>query len=188
MAALKGTCSINLRKQIEARNPSGSLYAPRACFKETQRALQVRAIKGVFKNQKPECTSSDTRRRWDVLMNRKFIVAVLLVVAAPVYAQAQNPRVSKGDAQKVGTIISGDKIKTQAYCDIQKLAEQVAEANEKKDSEKVNRLFDKIETLEKSLGPEYVALINGIQDIAENDELRAEFLSAFGALARLCTR
>jgi hypothetical protein len=97
MAALKGTCSINLRKQIEARNPSGSLYAPRACFKETQRALQVRAIKGVFKNQKPECTSSDTRRRWDVLMNRKFIVAVLLVVAVPVYAQAQNPRVSKGD-------------------------------------------------------------------------------------------
>ena len=30
-------------------------------------------------------------------MNRKFIVAVLLVVAVPVYAQAQNPRVSKGD-------------------------------------------------------------------------------------------
>jgi hypothetical protein len=109
-------------------------------------------------------------------MNRKFIVAILLVVAVPVYAQAQNPRVSKGDAEKVGTIISGDKIKTQAYCDIQKLAEQVAEANEKKDSEKVNQLFDKIETLEKSLGPEYVALINGVQDIAENDELRAEFL------------
>jgi hypothetical protein len=121
-------------------------------------------------------------------MNRKFIVAVLLVVAVPAVAQAQKPWVSKGDAQKVGTIISGDKIKTQAYCDIQKLAEQVAEANEKKDSEKVNQLFDKIETLERSLGPEYVALMNGIQDIAENDELRAEFLSAFGTLARLCTR
>jgi hypothetical protein len=111
-------------------------------------------------------------------MNRKFIVAVLLVVAAPVYAQAQNPRVSKGDAQKVGTIISGDKIKTQAYCDIQKLAEQVAEANEKK--QRKGQPIDKIE--------KYVALINGIQDIADNDELRAEFLSAFGALARLCTR
>jgi hypothetical protein len=78
------------------------------------------------------------------ISNRKFIVAVLLVVAVPVYAQAQNPRVSKGDAQKVGTIISGDKIKTQAYCNIQKLAEQVAVANEKKNSEKVNQLFDKI--------------------------------------------
>ena len=121
-------------------------------------------------------------------MNRKFIVAILLVAAVPVYAYAQNPRVSKGDGQKVVTIVSGDEAKTQTFCSIHKLAEQVAEANEKKDSEKVNQLFDKIETLEKSLGPEYVALITGIQDIAENDELRAEFLSAFGALARLCTR
>jgi hypothetical protein len=58
MAALKGTCSINLRKQIEARNPSGSLYAPRACFKETQRALQVRAIKGVLKIKNPNAPAA----------------------------------------------------------------------------------------------------------------------------------
>jgi hypothetical protein len=31
-------------------------------------------------------------------------------------------------------------------------------------------------------------LINRVPEIAENDQLRAEFLSAFGALARLCTR
>jgi hypothetical protein len=43
-------------------------------------------------------------------MNRQFIVAILLVVAAPVYAHAQNLRV--GDAQKVVTIISSDRIKT----------------------------------------------------------------------------
>jgi hypothetical protein len=30
------------------------------------------------------------------------------------------------------------------------------------------------------IGPEYVALIDGVQDIAENDQLGAEFLSAFG--------
>src|SRR5512132_1170989 len=120
-------------------------------------------------------------------MNRKFIVAILLVAAVPVYAQAQNPKVSKGDAQKVVTIISGDKIKTGAYCDIHKLAKQVAEANEKKDREKVDQLLAEIETLEKTLGPEYVALIKGIQDIAENEQLRAEFSSAFEALVRLCT-
>jgi hypothetical protein len=48
--------------------------------------------------------------------------------------------------------------------------------------------LEEIETLEKTLGPEYVALIEGIQDIAENEQLRAEFSSAFGALVRLCTR
>ena len=124
-------------------------------------------------------------------MNVKLVVAILLLPVVPVCAQAQSPsppKVNKGDAQKVVTIISGDKIKTGAYCDIHKLAKQVAEANEKKDREKVNQLLAEIETLEKTLGPEYVALIKGIQDIAENEQLRAEFLSAFGALARLCTR
>jgi hypothetical protein len=42
-------------------------------------------------------------------MNRKFIVAILLIAAVPAFAQAQKPRVTKDDAQKVVTIISGDK-------------------------------------------------------------------------------
>src|SRR5262245_48049559 len=126
-----------------------------------------------------------------VRMNLKVVVAVLLIAVVPVYAQAQSPsapKVKKGDAQKVVTIISGDKVKTETYCDIQKLAEQMAEAHEKKDSKTVIGLFQKIEALEKILGPEYAALIDGVQDIAENDQLRAELLSAFEALARLCTR
>jgi hypothetical protein len=40
----------------------------------------------------------------------------------------------QGDAQKVVTIISTDKAKTQTYCDIHKLSEQIAEANEKKEN------------------------------------------------------
>ena len=83
-----------------------------------------------------------------------FIVAVLLIAAVPVCAQAQNPsaaKVSKGDAQKVATIISGDKAKTQAYCDMQKLALQIEEAHKKKDSKTINELSQKIETLEKTL-------------------------------------
>jgi hypothetical protein len=64
----------------------------------------------------------------DLPVSVKIFVAILLIAAVPAYAQAQSrstPKVTKGDAQKVMTIISGDKIKTQAYCDIQKLAEQV---------------------------------------------------------------
>ena len=124
-------------------------------------------------------------------MNLKVIVAVLLIAVMSVWAQAQSPsapKVNKGDAQKVVTIISGDKIKTQAYCDIHKLAQQLVEAHEENDGEKVNELFEKIKTLEKTVGPEYVALVEGIEDISENDQLRAEFSSAFGALVRLCTR
>jgi hypothetical protein len=69
-------------------------------------------------------------------MTVKVVVAILLIAAVPAYAQAQSPsvpRVSKGDAQKVVTIISGDKAKTQTYCDMQKSALQIEEAHKKKD-------------------------------------------------------
>jgi hypothetical protein len=73
-------------------------------------------------------------------MNLKVVVAILLVAAVPVCAHAQNPRVSEGDAQKVVTIISSDKIKTQTYREIMKLGEQVGQAYEKNDRKMVDEL------------------------------------------------
>jgi hypothetical protein len=118
------------------------------------------------------------------------IVATLLIAAVPVCAQAQSPsvpRVSKGDAQRVVAIISGDKAKTETYCEIMKLGDQIGQAYDKKDGKMVAELSQKLETLEKALGPEYAALLDGLQYI-ENDQLRAEILPAFGTLAKLCTR
>ena len=54
-------------------------------------------------------------------MNVKAVVAILLTAVVPVYAQAQSPsapKVTKADAQKVVKIISGNKAKTQTYCDM----------------------------------------------------------------------
>ena|SRR5215475_960045 len=124
-------------------------------------------------------------------MNLKKIVAILLVSAAPVYAQAQSPstsKVNKGDAQKVVTIISGDKAKTQTYCDLQKLASQVDDAYAKQDNKTVLELSEKIAILEKTLGPEYAALFEGLEDIMKDDQLGAEFDSATEALDKLCAK
>jgi hypothetical protein len=77
-------------------------------------------------------------------MKRKLIVAIFLIATAPVCAQAQNPSVTKGDAQKVVTIIKGDKAKTQTYCEIQKLTEQMDQAYEKNDSKKADELSRKL--------------------------------------------
>jgi hypothetical protein len=122
-------------------------------------------------------------------MNRKLIIAISLIAAVPVWAHAQNPRVAKGDAQKVVAIISGDKAKTQTYCEIQKFTEQMEQAYEKNDSKKADELSEKIDTLEKTLGPEYVALTDGLQDIdPEKDKLGAEIMSVLEALDRLCAR
>ena len=122
-------------------------------------------------------------------MNRRFIVAILLVATVPAFAQAQKPRVTKDDAQKVVTIISGDKSKIQTYCDIQKLGEQMERAHEKRNLKLLDELLQKIDALEKTLGPEYVTLIEGLDLInPEKDKLGVEFLSIFGPLDRLCTR
>jgi len=115
----------------------------------------------------------------------KLIVAILLIAAVPV-AQAQNPRVSKADAEKVVTIIRGDKAKTQTYCEIGTLSEQIQQAKDKK---MVDELLEKIDNLEETLGPEYVALIDGLQEIdTEKDKLGQEIISILAALDRLCTR
>ena len=99
------------------------------------------------------------------------------------------PRVSKVDAQRVVEIISSDKAKTQAYCDIQDLSEQMERAYEERNLKLAAELLQKIDALEETLGPEYVALIEGLDLIdPEKDRLGAEFMSIFGALDKLCTR
>jgi len=97
--------------------------------------------------------------------------------------------VSKDDAQKVVAIISGDKAKTQTYCNLHILSEQIEQAYEKRDMKQVDELDQKFEALEKTLGPEYVALMDRLEDLdPEKDKLAAEIISVFEPLDRLCTR
>jgi len=118
-------------------------------------------------------------------MNVKVVVAILLIAAVPVCAQAQStsvPRVSKDDARKVVTIITGDKAKTKTYCDILKLSQQIGQAYEKDDHKMVDELSQKIDKLEETLGPEYLALVDRLQDIDPESEVGQEIRSIFGAL------
>ena len=101
-------------------------------------------------------------------MNGKLIIAILVIAAVPVCAQAQKPSaatVTKTDVQKVVKLISGDKAKTQTYCDIGKLNAQMAEADETKDTKKLDELSQQIDALGKKLGPEYAALMDGLEDV-----------------------
>ncbi|MGA9514276.1 MAG: hypothetical protein WBV51_11995 [Pseudolabrys sp.] len=126
------------------------------------------------------------------LMNLKLNVAILLIAAVPAYAQAQNrtiPKVTKSDAHKVATIIRSDKAKTQTYCEINKVSDQMNQAYGKNDKKTVDELSQKIERLEKILGPEYIALMDGLQKLGpENKKRIAEIMVQFAALDRLCTK
>ncbi|MGB8895910.1 MAG: hypothetical protein WCD13_16620 [Pseudolabrys sp.] len=118
-------------------------------------------------------------------MNLKLIVAILVIATVPVCARAQPPsaaKVTKADAQKVLKIISDDKAKTQTYCDMGKLGRQIAGADEKETGE----LFQKMDELAKKLGPEYVALMDGLQEIDMNSQDGQEIGSTLDALDKLC--
>jgi len=129
---------------------------------------------------------------WPVLKNVKIFVAILLIAAVPAYAQAQSrstPKVTKGDAQKVATIISTDKAKTKTYCEINKVSDQMNLAYGKNDKKTVDELSQKIDRLEKILGPEYVALMDGLQKLGpENKKRVAEIMLQFAALDKLCAK
>jgi preprotein translocase subunit YajC len=76
-------------------------------------------------------------------MNRLLIVAILIIGIFPLYAQSQQPNAAKlkADAQKVVSITSGDKVQT--YCQINNLVDQIGEAEEDQDTEKVGELAQK---------------------------------------------
>ena len=121
----------------------------------------------------------------------KVVVAILLI-AVPLCAQAQTPNVpglSKDEAQNVVTIIKGDKAKSKTYCDIKKLGKQMERAHKNGNIKLVAELYQKIESLEKTIGPEYVALVDrlGATD-PESDKLADEITSLFEPLDRRCMR
>jgi hypothetical protein len=124
-------------------------------------------------------------------MNPKLIVAVFVIAAVPVYAQAQKPstaKVTAADVQKVVTLISGDKAKTQTYCDMGKLNEQIEEANDKKDIKKTEELSQHIDALGKKLGPEYAALMDGLQEVDPESEDGKKIGLMFEPLDKLCAK
>ncbi len=99
-------------------------------------------------------------------MNLKLVVAISVIVALPVCAQAEKPSAAKATeakAQKVVKMISGDKVKTQTYCDILKLNDQLEEIDPS--SEKADELSRQMDELSKKLGPEYISLVGELQDI-----------------------
>ena len=85
-------------------------------------------------------------------MNRLLILGILIISTAPLFAQAQQPNAAEL-AQKVVSIISGDKAKTQTYCQILDLSDEVDEADPQKDREKAEKLSQEIHELQKNLAP-----------------------------------
>jgi 5'-3' exonuclease len=134
-------------------------------------------------------------------MKLKMIVAALVITAVPLCGQAREPKAQKAPkateaapvskvaaAQKVVKSISGDKAKTQTYCDIGKLGEEIEQAEQKNDMKKIDELNKKMEELATKLGPEYVALMGELEDIDPSSKDGQDISSALAGLDKLCAK
>jgi hypothetical protein len=120
-------------------------------------------------------------------MNRLLIVASLAIFTIPLCAQGRQPNAAelKRLAENVVKIISGDKAKTQAYCQINSLSGPMVEALQEKNDEKLKSCFKRYE-LEDQLDPKYHALFNALFDADPNSKDVQEILSMFAMLDQFC--
>lgn len=126
-------------------------------------------------------------------MKLKIVFAIVALAASTILAQAQGappnvPKPTKADVQKVVQIISGDKGKTQAYCELAKLDDQMASLDPKKDEKKLEQLSTQADALAEKIGPEYVKLMQGLDQVDENSAEGKEFGQLLSQLDKLCTQ
>jgi uncharacterized protein HemX len=121
-------------------------------------------------------------------MNRLLIVAILMLSTAPLYAvQQQNVAKLKEDARNAVGIIGADRGKTQRYCQIvDLLGRQLEPADQKKDKKKAKALSQRIDQLQKKLGPEFVVLENILKDLDLKSADGREIASIIQSLNESC--
>ena len=122
-------------------------------------------------------------------MKPGLIVAIWVIAGLPLCAEAQQPDAAKAQAaaQKVVKMITSDKAKSQIYCDIVKLGEQIEETDPK-DTKQTDELYQQVEKLATKLGPEYIALMDGLQDMDPQSEDGKEIASTLDVLNKLCAK
>jgi hypothetical protein len=127
-------------------------------------------------------------------MNLKLVVAIAVLAATPAFAQGQMsgpsgskaPKPTKADVTKVLSSITSDKTKLSAYCDLAKLNQQMAQADEKKDTKTLQDLGPKADALMQKLGPDYAKLMDGLDQVDENSAEGKEFAASFDGLDKQC--
>ena len=126
-------------------------------------------------------------------MNLKLVMAVSLFAAVPTiaYAQKDSPaaeasKPTMADAQKLVQTISSNPAKLKVYCDMGKLQEQMEQAEQKKDNKALEALSAKADSLLQQIGPEYLKMMEGLDEVDPNSDEGNQFAAVFGTLDRQC--
>ena len=125
-------------------------------------------------------------------MKLKIVLAIASLAATTVLAQAQPappanvPKPTKADVQKVVQIVSTDKAKSQAYCSLAKLEDQMGALDPQKDEKKLEALSNQADEVAEKIGPEYVSLMDGLDQVDENSPAGKDIAATLGQLDSVC--
>lgn len=109
----------------------------------------------------------------------------ILAISTPMCAKAHQPSADtlKAEARDFVKIVSGDRRKSQTYCKIVELNDEI---DEKEDPIEARKLTQKRDKLGKKLGRKYVALAAGLMKIDKDSQDYRRIASILEPLDKLC--
>jgi len=106
--------------------------------------------------------------------------------AAP--QQPQAPKPTEAQVQKVVQTVSADKAKIDAYCKLAKIQQQMGTLDEKKDAKKLQVLGQQADAEAQKLGPDFGAVMDGLEQVDENSAEGKKFAAILASLDRKCPK
>ena len=111
------------------------------------------------------------------LMSVSIFAGTTVVAVAQDEPTNQTPKLTLADVQHLAELISSDKSKLRAYCELGKLHDETQQAMEENDAKAIDALTAKTDAFEQQLGPQYDKVLDGLDQIdfssAEGQQLAA---------------
>ena len=98
----------------------------------------------------------------------------------------QTPNRTFADVQHLAEVISGDKSKLRAYCELGKLHDETRQAVEYNDTNTIAAVTAKTDAFEQQLGLDYDKVLNGLDQIDFSSDEGQRIAAAFYALQQKC--
>jgi hypothetical protein len=125
-------------------------------------------------------------------MLRKAFIGVAICVGSTVTAVGheqpadQTPKPTLTDVQHLAEIISSEKSKLRAYCELGKLHDETRQAVEYNDANAIAGVTAKTDAFEQQIGPEYDKILDGFGHIDFSSDEGQEIAAAFYTLQQKC--
>ena len=120
------------------------------------------------------------------LMSVSIFSATTLACVAQDEPTNQSPKPTLGDVQHLAEMISSDKSKLRAYCELGKLHDETQQAVEENDADAIAALTAKIDSFEQQLGPEYDKVLDGLDQIDLSSDEGQQIADVFKTLQEKC--